>query len=302
MIDDFLKEKVGDLSGFDMFFSYYSDMWFRINLVTGEWERLTSRPDNWEYANDFVMRYYKYRFQIDPPIRIIRDNKILMPNFEYDTERKKYKITLYDNQERDFTIDTLLGHLRRRIRRRVFVPVQYGQFIMNFGNHHVMAEILETPRWYQIVCDNNDMIRGMLDYYRIRQTPPNIETLDGSVIIGKCREDILEFINYVDVKCCNIVDVDIPNKGLTFSIEDDNIIINGEKFEIRKTKMSKFYVQGFDENISRKIAEFFKQQYPDKRATGVFPEFKTKEDLIDFILKLRDDSNIFENIPQITCL
>lgn len=297
MINDFLKEKVGDWSCFNMFFSYGSDMWFQINLVTGQWDRIDSRPNIWEDSNDFAMKYYKYRFQIDPPIHITRDNKILMPNFEYDTERKKYKITLYDNQERDFTIDTLLWHLRRRVRRRVFVPVQYGQFIMNFGNHHVMAEILETPRWCQIACDNNDMIRGMLDYYRIRQTSPNVEILDGSMIVGKSREDILEFINCVDAKCCNIVDIDIPNKSLTFSIEDDNIIINGEKFEIRKTKMSKFYVQGFNENISRKIAEFFKQQYPGKRATGVFPEFKTREDLIDFILKLRDDSNIFENIP-----
>lgn len=296
MIDDFLKEKVVNLSDFDMFFSYDSDMWFQINLVTGEWKRLSGRPNYWECVNNFVMRYYKCRFQIDSPFRITCSGKILMPNFEYDTERKKYKITLYDNQERDFTIDTLLGHLRRRVRRRVFVPVQYDQFIINFGNHHVMAEILETPRWYQIVCDNNGMIRGMLDYYRIRQTPPNIEILDGSAIIGKSREDILEFINYVNAKCANIVDVDIPSKGLTFLIEDDDIIINGEKFEIRKTKMSKFYVQGFDENISRKIAEFFKQQYPGKRATGVFPEFKTKEDLIDFIVKLKDGSNIFENI------
>lgn len=302
MINDFLKEKIGDLSNFDMFFSYGSDMWFQINLITGQWDRIDSRPNIWEDSNNFAMKYYKYRFQIDPPIRITRSSKILMPNFEYDTERKKYKITLYNNQEQDFTIDTLLFHLLRRVRRRVFVPVQYGQFIMSFGNHHVMAEILETPRWCQIACDNNDMIRGMLDYYRIRQIPPNVKILDGSMIVGKSREDILEFINCVNAKCCNIVDIDIPNKGLAFSIEDDNIIINGEKFEIRKTKMSKFYVQGFNENISRKIAEFFKQQYPDKRATGVFPEFKTRENLIDFILKLRDDSNIFENIPQITCL
>ena len=74
------------------------------------------------------------------------------------------------------------------------------------------------------------------------------------------------------------------------------IALSSKKFEIRKGRMSKFYVRGFDENTSRKIAEFFKQQYPDKRTTGVFPEFKTREDLIDFILKLKDDSNIFENI------
>lgn len=242
------------------------------------------------------MRYYKYRFLIDPPIRIIGDNKILMPNFEYDTVRKKYKITLYDCEERSFTVYGLLEHLRRRVRRLVFVPVQYDKFIMNFGDHHVMAEILETPRWFQIVCDN-DMIPKMLEYYRIRETPPNVQIVDGSMIIGETLEDILEFINQVNAKCYNIVDVDIPNNGLTFSIEDDNIIINGEKFEIRKGRMSKFYVRGFDENTSHKITEFFKQQYPDKRTTGVFPEFKTREDLIDFILKLKDDSNIFENIP-----
>ena len=295
MIDDFLKEKIGDLSGFEIFFRFGARAWFRFNLVTGEYE-LINRADNWENANDFAMRYYKYRFLIDPPIRIINDNKILMPNFEYDTVRKKYKITLYDCEERDITIYVLLDHLRRRVRRRVFVPVQYDQFIMNFGDHHVMAEILETPRWFQIVCDN-DVIPKMLEYYRIRETPSKAKIVNKSAIIGETREDILEFINQVNDKCYNIVDVDIPNKSLAFSIEDDNIIINGEKFEVKKTRMSKFYVQGFDENISRKIAEFFKQQYPGKRTTGVFPEFKTREDLIDFILKLKDDSNIFENIP-----
>ena len=294
MIDDFLKEKIGDLSGFEIFFRFGARAWFRFNLVTGEYE-LINRADNWENANDFAMRYYKYRFLIDPPIRIINDNKILMPNFEYDTVRKKYKITLYDCEERDITIYVLLDHLRRCVRRRVFVPVQYDQFIMNFGDHHVMAEILETPRWFQIVCDN-DMIPKMLEYYRIRETPPKVKIVNKSAIIGETREDILEFINQVNDKCYNIVDVDIPNKSLAFSIEDDNIIINGEKFEVKKTRMSKFYVQGFDENISRKITEFFKQQYPGKRTTGVFPEFKTREDLIDFILKLKDDSNIFENI------
>ena len=294
MIDDFLKEKIGDISGFEIFFRFGAGAWFRFNLVTGEYE-LVNRADHWEEANDFAMRYYKYRFLIDPPIRIIGDNKILMPNFEYDTVRKKYKITLYDCEERDCTAYILLEHLRRRVRHRVFVPVQYDRFIMSFGDHHVMAEILETPRWFQIVC-NNDMIPKMLEYYRIRETPPNVQIVDGSMIIGETLDDILEFINQVNAKCYNIVDIDIPNNGLTFSIEDDNIIINGEKFEIRKSKMSKFYVRGFDENTSRKIAEFFKQQYPDKRTTGVFPEFKTREDLIDFILKLKDDSNIFENI------
>lgn len=294
MIDDFLKEKIGDISGFEIFFRFGARAWFRFNLVTGEYE-LVNRADHWEEANDFAMRYYKYRFLIDPPIRIIGDNKILMPNFEYDTVRKKYKITLYDCEERDVTAYVLLEHLRRRVRYRVFVPVQYDRFIMSFGDHHVMAEILETPRWFQIVCDN-DMIPKMLEYYRIRETPPNVQIVDGSMIIGETLDDILEFINQVNAKCYNIVDIDIPNNGLTFSIEDDNIIINGEKFEIRKSRMSKFYVRGFDENTSRKIAEFFKQQYPDKRTTGVFPEFKTREDLIDFILKLKDDSNIFENI------
>lgn len=295
MIEDFLKEKIGDITGFEIFFRFGAGAWFRFNLVTGEYE-LVNRADNWEDANDFAMRYYKYRFLIDPPIRIIGYNKILMPNFEYDTVRKKYKITLYDCEERDVTAYVLLEHLRRRVRHRVFVPVQYCQFIMNFGDHHVIAEITETPRWFQIVCDN-DMIPKMLEYYRIRETPPNVQIVDGSMIIGETLEDILEFINQVNAKCYNIVDVDIPNKGLTFSIEDDNIIINGEKFEIRKGRMSKFYVRGFDENTSHRIAEFFKQQYPDKRTTGVFPEFKTREDLIDFILKLKDDSNIFENIP-----
>ena len=294
MIDDFLKEKIGDISGFEIFFRFGAGTWFRFNLVTGEYE-LVNRADHWEEANDFAMRYYKYRFLIDPPIRIIGDNKILMPNFEYDTVRRKYKITLYDCEERDCTTYILLEHLRRRVRHRVFVPVQYDQFIMSFGDHHVMAEILETPRWFQIVCDNN-MIPKMLEFYRIRETPPNVQIVDGSMIIGETLDDILEFINQVNAKCYNIVDIDIPNNGLTFSIEDDNIIINGEKFEIRKSRMSKFYVRGFDENTSRKIAEFFKQQYPDKRTTGVFPEFKTREDLIDFILKLKDDSNIFENI------
>lgn len=296
MIDDFLKEKIGDLSGFEIFFRFGAVAWFRFNLVTGEHE-LINRADHWEDANDFAMRYYKYRFLIDPPIRIIDDNKILMPNFEYDTVRKKYKITLYDCEERDFTIYTLLEHLRRRVRHCVFIPIQYDQFIMNFGDHHVMTEILETPRWFQIVCDN-DMIPKMLEYYRIRETPPNVQIVDRSMIIGETREDILEFINQVNAKYYNIVDVDIPNKSLTFSIEDDNIIINGEKFEVKETRISKFYVRGFDENTSHKIAEFFKQQYPGKRTTGVFPEFKTREDLIDFILKLKDDSNIFENIPQ----
>lgn len=295
MIDDFLKEKIGDITGFEIFFRFGARIWFRFNLITGEHE-LVNRADNWGEANDFAMRYYKYRFLIDPPIRIIGDNKILMPNFEYDTVRKKYKITLYDCEEQNLTIYELLEHLRRHVRRRVFVPVQYDQFIMNFGDHHVMAEILETPRWFQIVCDN-DMIPNMLEYYRIIETPPNVQIVDGSMIIGETLEDILEFINQVNAKRYNIVDVDIPNKGLTFSIEDDNIIINGEKFEIRKGRMSKFYVRGFDENTSHKITEFFKQQYPDKRTTGVFPEFKTREDLIDFILKLKDDSNIFENIP-----
>lgn len=295
MIDDFLKKKIGDISGFEIFFRVGTRDWFRFNLVTGEYE-LVNRADHWEEANDFAMRYYKYRFLIDPPIRIIGDNKILMPNFEYDTVKKKYKITLYDCEERDVTIYVLLEHLRRRVRHRVFVPVQYCQFIMNFGDHHVIAEITETPRWFQIVCDN-DMIPKMLEYYRIRETPPNVQIVNESMIIGDTLEDILEFINQVNDKCYNIVDIDIPNKGLTFSIEDDNIIINGEKFEIRKSRMSKFYVRGFDENTSHKIAEFFKQQYPDKRTTGVFPEFKTREDLIDFILKLKDDSNIFENIP-----
>lgn len=294
MIDDFLKEKIGDMSGLEIFFRFGAGAWFRFNLVTGEYE-LINRADHWEEANDFAMRYYKYRFLIDPPIRIIGDNKILMPNFEYDTVRKKYKITLYDCEERDVTTYVLLEHLRRRVRHRVFVPVQYCQFIMNFGDHHVIAEITETPRWFQIVCDN-DMIPKMLEYYRIRETPPNVQIVDESMIIGETLDDILEFINQVNAKCYNIVDIDIPNKGLTFSIEDDNIIINGEKFEIRKSRMSKFYVRGFDENTSRKIAEFFKQQYPGKRTTGVFPEFKTKEDLIDFIVKLKDDSNIFENI------
>lgn len=300
MIEDFLKKKIGDITGFDVFFRFGARLWFRFNLITGEHE-LINRPDHWGEANDFAIRYYKYRFLIDPPIRIIGDSKILMPNFEYDTERKKYKITLYDCEEIDFTIYDLFEHLCRRIRRRVFVPVQYCQFIMNFGNHHVIAEILETQRWFQIVCDN-DMIPNMLEYYRIRETPPNVQIVDGSMITGETCDDILEFINQVNAKHYNIVDIDIPNNGLTFSIEDDNIIINGEKFEIRKGRMSKFYVRGFDENTSRKIAEFFKQQYPDKRTTGVFPEFKTREDLIDFILKLKDDSNIFENIPQITCL
>lgn len=296
MIDDFLKEKIGDISGFETFFRFGARAWIRFNLVTGEYE-LINRADHWEEANDFAMRYYKYRFLIDPPIRIIGDNKILMPNFEYDTVRKKYKITLYDCEELDLTVCDLLEHLRRRVRRRVFVPVQYDKFIMSFGNHHVMAEILETPRWFQIVCDcHNDMIPKMLEYYRIRETPPNVQIVDGSMIIGETLEDILEFINQVNAKRYNLVDVDIPNNGLTFSIEDDNIIVNGKKFEIRKGRMSKFYVRGFDENTSRKIAEFFKQQYPDKRTTGVFPEFKTREDLIDFILKLKDDSNIFENI------
>lgn len=295
MIEDFLKEKIGDISGFEIFFRFGAGAWFRFNLVTGEYE-LVNRADHWEEANDFAMRYYKYRFLIDPPIRIIGDNKILMPNFEYDTVRKKYKITLYDCEERNVTAYVLLEHLRRRVRHRVFVPVQYDRFIMNFGDHHVMTEILETPRWFQIVCDNN-MIPKMLEYYRIRETPPNVQIVDGSMIIGETLDDILEFINQVNAKCYNIVDIDIPNNGLTFSIEDDNIIINGEKFEIRKSRMSKFYVRGFDENTSRKIAEFFKQQYPDKRTMGVFPEFKTREDLIDFILKLKDDSNIFENIP-----
>lgn len=296
MIDDFLKEKIGDITGFEIFFRFGTRAWFRFNLVTGEYE-LVNRADHWEEANDFAMRYYKYRFLIDPPIRIICDNKILMPNFEYDTVRKKYKITLYDCEERDVTAYVLLEHLRRRVRHRVFVPVQYDKFIMSFGDHHVMAEILETPRWFQIVCnDHNDMIPKMLEYYRIRETPPNVQIVDGSMIIGETLDDILEFINQVNAKCYNIVDIDIPNNGLTFSIEDDNIIINGEKFEIRKSRMSKFYVRGFNENTSRKIAEFFKQQYPDKRTTGVFPEFKTREDLIDFILKLKDDSNIFENI------
>lgn len=294
MIEDFLKEKIGNITGFEIFFRFGAGAWFRFNLVTGEYE-LVNRADHWEEANDFAMRYYKYRFLIDPPIRIICDNKILMPNFEYDTVRKKYKITLYDCEERDVAAYVLLEHLRRRVKRLVFVPVQYCQFIMNFGDHHVIAEITETPRWFQIVCDN-DMIPKMLEYYRIRETPPNVQIVNESMIIGETLEDILEFINQVNAKCYNIVDVDIPNKGLTFSIEDDNIIINGEKFEIRKGRMSKFYVRGFDENTSRKIAEFFKQQYPDKRTTGVFPEFKTKEDLIDFILKLKDDSNIFENI------
>lgn len=300
MINDFLKEKIGDITGFEIFFRFGTGTWFRFNLVTDEHE-LVNRADHWEEANDFAMRYYKYRFLIDPPIRIIGDNKILMPNFEYDTVRKKCKITLYDCEERDFTVYGLLEHLRRRIKRLVFVPVQYCKFIMNFGDHHVIAEITETPRWFQIVCDN-DMIPKMLEYYRIRETPPNVQIVDDSMIIGETLEDILEFINQVNAKCYNIVDVDIPNNGLTFSIEDDNIIINGEKFEIRKGRMSKFYVRGFDENTSHKIAEFFKQQYPDKRTTGVFPEFKTREDLIDFILKLKDDSNIFENISQITCL
>lgn len=294
MINDFLKEKIGDITGFEIFFRFGARTWFRFNLITGEYE-LVNRADHWEEANDFAMRYYKYRFLIDPPIRIIGDNKILMPNFEYDTVRKKYKITLYDCEERDVAAYVLLEHLRRRVKRLVFVPVQYCQFIMNFGDHHVIAEITETPRWFQIVCDN-DMIPKMLEYYRIRETPTNVQIVDGSMIIGETLEDILEFINQVNAKCYNIVDVDIPNKGLTFSIKDDNIIINGEKFEIRKGRMSKFYVRGFDENTSHKIAEFFKQQYPDKRTTGVFPEFKTKEDLIDFILKLKDDSNIFENI------
>ena len=300
MINDFLKEKIGDITGFEIFFRFGTGTWFRFNLVTDEHE-LVNRADHWEEANDFAMRYYKYRFLIDPPIRIIGDNKILMPNFEYDTVRKKCKITLYDCEERDFTVYGLLENLRRRIKRLVFVPVQYCKFIMNFGDHHVIAEITETPRWFQIVCDN-DMIPKMLEYYRIRETPPNVQIVDGSMIIGETLEDILEFINQVNAKCYNIVDVDIPNNGLTFSIEDDNIIINGEKFEIRKSRMSKFYVRGFNENTSHKIAEFFKQQYPDKRTTGVFPEFKTREDLIDFILKLKDDSNIFENISQITCL
>lgn len=294
MIEDFLKEKIGDISGFEIFFRFGTRAWLRFNLVTGEYE-LINRADHWEEANDFAMRYYKYRFLIDPPIRIIGDNKILMPNFEYDTVRKKYKVTLYDCEELDLTVCDLLEHLRRRVRRRVFVPVQYDQFIMSFGEHHVMAEILETPRWFQIVCDN-DMIPKMLECYRIRETPPNVQIVDGSMIIGETLEDILEFINQVNAERYNIVDVDIPNNGLTFSIEDDNIIINGKKFEIRKGRMSKFYVRGFDENTSRKIAEFFKQQYPDKRTTGVFPEFKTREDLIDFILKLKDDSNIFKNI------
>ena len=294
MIEDFLKEKIGDITGFEIFFRFGAGNWFRFNLVTGEHE-LVNRADHWEEANDFAMRYYKYRFLIDPPIRIIGDNKILMPNFEYDTVRKKYKITLYDCEERNFTVYGLLAHLRRRVKRLVFVPVQYCQFIMNFGDHHVIAEITETPRWFQIVCDN-DMIPKMLEYYRIGETPPNVQIVDDSMIIGETLEDIMEFINQVNAKCYNIVDVDIPNKGLTFSIEDDNIIINGEKFEIRKGRMSKFYVRGFDEDTSHKIAEFFKQQYPDKRTTGVFPEFKTREDLIDFILKLKDDSNIFENI------
>ena len=294
MIEDFLKKKIGDITGFEIFFRFGTETWFRFNLITGEYE-LVNRADHWEDANDFAMRYYKYRFLIDPPIRIIGDNKILMPNFEYDTVRKKYKITLYDCEERDVAAYVLLEHLRRRVRRLVFVPVQYCQFIMNFGDNHVIAEITETPRWFQIVCDN-DMIPKMLEYYRIRETPPNVQIVDGSMIIGETLKDILEFINQVNAKCYNIVDVDIPNKSLTFLIEDDNIIINGEKFEIRKGRMSKFYVRGFGENTSRKIAEFFKQQYPDKRTTGVFPEFKTKEDLIDFILKLKDDSNIFENI------
>ena len=294
MIEDFLKKKIGDITGFEIFFKFGARTWFRFNLVTGEHE-LVNRADHWEESNDFAMRYYKYRFLIDPPIRIIGDNKILMPNFEYDTVRKKYKITLYDCEEQNLTIYELLEHLRRRVRRLVFVPVQYCQFIMNFGDHHVIAEITETRRWFQIVCDN-DMIPNMLEYYRMREALPNVQIVDGSMIIGETLEDILEFINQVNAKRYNLVDVDIPNKGLTFSIEDDNIIINGEKFEIRKGRMSKFYVRGFDENTSHKIAEFFKQQYPDKRTTGVFPEFKTREDLIDFILKLKDDSNIFENI------
>ena len=298
MIEDFLKEKIVDLPSFDMFFRYGDQSWYRINIITGEWKRARCLEEqSRDFANVYVAKYYEDRFNLEPPVRILNCEKVLMPNFEYDTRRKKYRITLYDQPERDFCVEILLEHLKRYIKRRVFVPLGDDHFLMNFWDHHVITKIIETPRWFQLAYDNKDMIHGMLEYYGIHKSPcDKVKIFDDSAIIGQTRESILKFSDWVNSNGYNAMVFDVPNKNAVFSIEDDDIIINGVKFEIRKTRTSKYYVRGFNENISREIMGFFKKTYPDQRTVGVFPEFKTKEDLVDFILKLRDDTNIFENI------
>lgn len=283
-----------------MFFRYGDQSWYRINIITGEWQRAQRLEERFRnFVNNYVAKYYKDRFNLEPPVRIVDNEKVLIPNFEYDTRRKKYRITLYDQDERDFCVEVLLEHLKRYIKRRVFIPLSQDKFIMNFRCHHVIAEILETPRWFQLACNNKGMIRKMLDWYAInRSVVKDVEIVDHSAIIGKSRCSILNFIDWLNSQCYNEENFDVPTNGPAFVIEDDNIFINDVRFEIRKTRTSKYYVRGFDEDVSREIMGFFKKTYPDQRTVGVFPEFKTKEDLVDFILKLRDDTNIFENISQ----
>lgn len=47
MIEDFLKEKIGDITGFEIFFRFGAGTWFRFNLITGEHE-LVNRTDHWK--------------------------------------------------------------------------------------------------------------------------------------------------------------------------------------------------------------------------------------------------------------
>lgn len=258
----------------------------RYNVVAG-----TINFDLFSAVNKMNFTSYQHDYGIAPIISINKNGDVKIGNEIFNSIWHNVPGSARDLFGWEWTDEKFGEYIVERIRQLIFVPAgSRDDFRLWIGDNSGRVRITHFMDKVTLIYIDDVFLSCIWNHYHIARQ--KISQLIGhpfkSYTFPFCpdEETVYKIINYINENY---------KSGTTTSASIDTVTIGRKQYEIKQTKKGMYYLADFPAAENRVLLKsYIIALFPGKRFVGVFPEFKTKTELLKFVNRVKDDRRFFE--------
>ena len=242
-------------------------------------------------VNKINFTSYQHDYGITPIISINKNGDVKIGNEIFNSIWHNVPGSARDLFGWEWTDERFGEYIVERIRQLVFVPAgSRDDFRLWIGDNSGRVRITHFMDKVTLISIDDVYLSCIWNHYHIARQ--KISQLIGhpfeSYTFPFCpdEETVYKIINYINENY---------KSGATTSVSIDTVTIGRKQYEIKQTKKGMYYLSDFPAAENRILLKsYIIALFPGKRFVGVFPEFKTKTELLKFVSRIKDDRRFFE--------
>lgn len=247
--------------------------------------------DIFSAVNKINFTSYQHDYGIAPIISINKNGDVKIGNEIFNSIWHNVPGSARQLFGWEWTDERFGEYIVERIRQLIFVPAgSRNDFRLWIGDNSGRVRITHFMDKVTLISIDNVFLSCIWNHYHIARN--KISQLIGhtfkSYTFPFCpdEETVYKIINYINENY---------KSGTTTSVSIDKVTIGCKQYKIKQIKKGMYYLADFPAAEHRVLLKsYIIALFPGKRFVGVFPEFKTKTELLKFVSRIKDDRRFSE--------